>query len=250
MSFADHFSGHADRYRQHRPTYPAELFEFLAAAAPTRQLAWDVGTGSGQAALDLARWFAAVIATDASSEQIAHAPRHPKVRFITAPAERSSLAAGSVDLVTVAQALHWFDRERFYAEVRRVARPGAILAVWCYELQQVSAEVDAVVEHFYRQVVGPYWPPERLLIEAGYQTIAFPFEGLPAPPFQMSASWSLSDVLGYLGTWSAVKRYREALGSDPLPALGQALRAVWGAAESRRPVRWPLRLRVGRITPA
>ncbi len=203
MNFQDHFSKQADRYTQFRPHYPAELFRFLATLPARTERAWDCGTGNGQAAVVLAEFFDEVVATDPSAGQIEHACEHPRVRYQVAPAEAVPLADGSTDLVTVAQALHWFDHPRFYDEVRRVLRPAGAIAAWGYGLAVITPEVDAVVQHLYADLLGPYWPPERRKIEERYATIPFPFAEVPDPGFAMAAEWSLDDLLGYLGTWSS-----------------------------------------------
>jgi SAM-dependent methyltransferase len=244
--FADHFSRVAADYARFRPRYPDALFDWLAGLAPGRGLAWDCATGSGQAAVALAERFERVVATDASAEQLASAEAHPRVEYRVAPAESSGLAAASVDLLTVAQALHWFDLPAFYAEADRVLRPGGVLAAWCYGLFRFAdPEVQAVLARFHDRV-EPYWPPERQLLEAGYRTLDFPFPEDAAPDFAMTEGFDLDRLLGYLGTWSAVKRYREVRGDDPLIAPERELRAVWGDPARRRPVHWPLALRCGR----
>ncbi|MGE5277129.1 MAG: class I SAM-dependent methyltransferase [Acidobacteriota bacterium] len=245
-TFPDHFSSAAAEYARHRPDYPAELFDYLAALAPGRRRAWDCATGSGQAAVGLARLFREVLATDASAQQISQARPHARVRYRVAPADDSGLEAGSVDLVTVAQALHWFDRPRFWQEARRVLLPGGVIAVWCYDLMRADEEVAAVIRRFYRDVVGPYWPPERVLTEQRYRTIDFPFPEETPPPFRMEKRWSLPDLVGYLGTWSAVRRYRETLGEDPVGPVSEQLARVWGPPDRPRRVFWDLALRVGR----
>ena len=247
MHFHDHFSGHAGDYARFRPTYPAALYAFLAGAVDACELAWDCATGSGQAAVGLAEHFARVIATDASGPQIAHAATHPRVDYRVAEATASGLPAASVDLVTVAQALHWFDNAAFYTEVRRVAKPDGVCAAWGYGLMRVTPAVDAVVEHFYRDVVGPYWPPERAYLDAGYRTLAFPFPEFAAPAFSMTATWPLADLLGYLATWSAAKRYAKVVGVDPLERVATDLARAWGPAHAPRAITWPLYLRVGRV---
>jgi SAM-dependent methyltransferase len=246
-SFADHFSGVADAYAEHRPRYPRDLFAWLANLAPSRRLAWDCATGSGQAALGLAEQFEHVIATDASAAQIGVARPHPRVEYRVAPAESSGLAAQSADLVTVGQALHWFDRPAFYSETRQVLRPGAIVAVWTYGASVFGdPRADAVQRRFYSETVGPYWPPERALVESGYRTIDFPFEEIPPPAFEMEAEWPLATFLGYVGTWSAVTRFRQERGFDPVAEFADELRPHWGNPESPRRIRWPLAVRVGR----
>jgi len=240
----DLFSGVAAGYARYRPTYPPALFAHLASLCPDRRAAWDCATGSGQAAVALAGHFEVVHATDASADQLAAATPHERVRYRLASAEHSGLEDGSVTLCTVAQALHWFAGERFFAEVKRVCRPGqSVLAAWVYNLCRISPAVDAAIETFYFDVVGPYWEPERRLIDDDYRTISVPLSPLPAPAFQMEASWSLAELLGYLGTWSAVRTATRVLGADPLAAFAPTLAAAWGAAEEKRPVRWPLTCR-------
>ncbi|HYW91457.1 MAG TPA: class I SAM-dependent methyltransferase [Gammaproteobacteria bacterium] len=245
--FGDHFSAQAPDYARYRPGYPESLFRFLAEVAPGRDTAWDCGTGSGQAALPLAAYFDQVIATDASERQLAQAPAHPRVRYRAAPAEGSGLAGHSVDLVTVAQALHWFDRDRFYAEARRVLRAGGVVAAWSYLLAQVDAPIDRELAAFHADLLGPFWPPERVHVDRGYADLEFPFEPLAAPALEMAERWDLERYLGYLGTWSAVRRYREARGEDPVAQhLAPRVGTLWGEPKRHRTVRWPLRLLVGR----
>jgi SAM-dependent methyltransferase len=243
--FKDHFSVAAHDYDRCRPGYPPALVDFLADSAPACELAWDCATGTGQAAVELATRFAAVIATDASAAQISHAVPHPRVRYAVATAEHSGLTDGCVDLVTVAQALHWLDLERFYAEVRRVARPGAVIAAWTYSLADADPDIDPLVAAFYEEM-GPWWPPERVHVEDGYRGLDFPFEPIAAPAFEIREAWPLERLLGYFGTWSAVNRCRRETGRDPLEALSQRLAGAWGDPSQARPVRWPLHLRVGR----
>jgi hypothetical protein len=247
MTFKDHFSTQADRYTRYRPGYPRELFEYLATLPASRSEAWDCGTGNGQAAVALAEFFEHVDATDPSARQIEHATPHPRVRYHVAPAERCPLADDSVDLVTVAQALHWFDLDAFYTEVRRVGRRGSILAVWTYGLATITPEVDNVVLRLYSDVLGDYWPPERRIVEDRYQSIAFPFAAIEPPLLAMEAMWNLADLLGYLSTWSSAQKYLEAHGADPLELVRADLAQAWGSADVERTVHWPLHLRVGRI---
>jgi len=211
-------------------------------------MAWDCATGSGQAAIGLAEHFAQVVATDASAAQLAAALAHPHVRYRQASADASGLAPQSVQLVTVAQALHWLDRPGFYAEARRVLVPGGVVAAWCYGLLELGAGgLDEPIHAFYERTVGPYWPPERALVDAGYRTIDFPFAELPLPPVTMEAELTLTQLGGYLGTWSAVLRYRSARGHDPVAPLLDRLGPEWGGPERRRLARWPLGIRAGRV---
>jgi SAM-dependent methyltransferase len=242
----DHFSSLAQSYAQYRPGYPSSLFEHIADLAPSTGCAWDCATGSGQAAVELARHFELVIATDASARQIESARPRKNVEYRVGAAEKSGLPDSCADVVTVAQALHWFDFDRFYGEVNRVLKPGGIIAVWSYELFTIDPGIDPIVNRLYSEPLGPYWPPERRHVENGYRNIPFPFEQLPAPAFHMSARWDLPRLLGYLRTWSAVKRYREAEGRDPVDLIHRELSAAWTEADSALTLKWPLTLRLGR----
>lgn len=246
MTFNDHFSTQANDYAKYRPNYPEALFAYLATLVPEHQLAWDCGTGNGQAAFSLAPYFARVIATDPSAKQIANATPHAQIDYRIAPGERTEIASRSVDLITVAQALHWFEHEKFYAEVRRVLKPSGVLAVWCYTLLEGEPGVDAVLNEFYHDIVGPYWPPERKLLENNYADIPFPFARLAAPRFYMETQWRLEDLLGYLGTWSSVQRYLAQNGSDPRELIHARLSEAWGEGSTLKSIRWPVHLKVGR----
>ncbi len=248
MRFADHFSGHAGDYARFRPTYPPELFDAVAALVPRHTLCWDAGTGSGQAACGLAGHFAEVVATDASAEQIAHATPCPGVTYRVAPAEEPGLDEATVDLVTVGQALHWFDQKRFFECVKKAGAPGSAIAVWAYDLFTVpeSPSVETVFHAFHASVEA-YWPSERALVARRYADILFPFEEIPVPPVAMTAAWSLERTLGYLSTWSAVKAFRRATGEDAVRTLAPELEAAWGDPAAEKTIRWPLVLRAGRI---
>jgi SAM-dependent methyltransferase len=245
VKFKDHFSQHAAEYAQYRPDYPPELFVYVASLAPDRRYAWDCGTGNGQAAIGLAGLFDRVIATDASDKQIANAEPHQGVEYRVARAEKSGLPARSVDLITVAQALHWFDLDAFYAEAKRVLKPRGALVAWCYNLLEIAPEIDAIVGKFYRETVGPYWPPERKIIEDRYQSIPFPFYEVLCPPFAMAAHWSLDQLVGYLRTWSATQAFIAANRVDPIDSIISDLAAAWGKPSRKLLVSWPLALRAG-----
>ncbi|MEM7483247.1 MAG: class I SAM-dependent methyltransferase [Acidobacteriota bacterium] len=247
MSRSDHFSAVADGYARYRPGYPPALFGYLADLGSRRRLAWDCATGNGQAAVELAEHFDQVVATDLSASQIAKAIAHPRVEYRAVAADERSLEDSSVDLVTVAQALHWLELEGFYREVQRVLAPGGALACWCYNMLQVEPRINAVVNRYYSQVVGPYWPPERRLLEAGYRTVPFPFDEEDVPDFEMSENWTLEQLVGYLGTWSATTRYRTAEGTDPLDRIRGDLEIAWGDPDAARTIRWPLHVRIGRL---
>lgn len=246
-NFQDHFGSVATHYARSRPSYPAELFHWLAGQCGARELAWDCGAGNGQASLELARHFRQVLATDASAGQIAAAIPHARIEYRVAPAEESGLPPGAADLVVVAQALHWFDLNRFYAEVRRVLKSDGLVAAWSYGVLKLEGEeVDTLVQHFYRDEVGPFWPPERRHVESAYRELPFPFVPVAAPAFAMSLSWTLEQVLGYFRSWSATAGFIQARGHDPVAALAARLGAAWGEPERPRRVQWPLALLAGR----
>ena len=246
--FSDHFGSVSSSYAKFRPTYPADLFDWLVAIVPGHAAAWDCACGSGQASVDLAARFERVMATDASAGQIESAVPHARVEYRVASAEKPGLPDASVDLVTVAQALHWFDVNAFYAEARRVARPGALLAVWNYPRPRfVDAELDRHFLEFYGGVVGPYWPAERRHIESNYTTLPFPFEELAHPEFGLTLRWNLEQVLGYVSSWSATARYRKARGDDPVPLLRASLQGAWPGDGAVVEIRLPIGLRAARL---
>jgi len=245
VKFQDHFSNQAAAYAQSRPTYPVALFDELARLAPARGLAWDCGTGNGQAAVALAAHFQRVIATEPSEAQLAAAAPHPRVVYRRSAELAPTVRDQTVDLVTAAQAAHWFDRPKFYAEVRRVLRPGGIVALWSYWLARVDPAIDRVIDRFYAETTGPYWPPERVHIERRYRDFDFPFAELPFPPLVITREWTAADLAGFLASWSAVDRYRQARGEDPIPAVAAELGALWGAG--RRTVSWEMFGRIGRV---
>jgi SAM-dependent methyltransferase len=244
VSFKDHFSKQAADYVKFRPRYRQELFDYLGSIAPSRQLAWDCGTGSGQAAVGLASVFDRVIATDASEKQIANAEPHNRVEYRVASAEDSGIESETIDLIMVAQALHWFDLDRFYAEARRVLKPDGVLAASAYNLLHIEPAVDELVNRYYYEVVGPFWPPERRLIEQ-FADLPFPFQEIDRPKFEMIASWDLHHLVGYLRTWSSTQRFIAAKGRDPVKEISDELGSTWGTPEQRRNVSWPLTLHIG-----
>lgn len=240
--FADHFSAVASRYAQFRPGYPDDLFERLAASAPGRALAWEAGCGSGQATVSLARHFDQVIATEPSASQLAHAPPLANVEYRCEPAESSSLEGQSVDLAVVAQAMHWFDLSRYFAELERVLKPGGLFASWCYQDFIPDPRIREPVLAF-RSRIAEYWPPERALVDEGYASVAFPFRGVADHRFEVETAWPLAHLMGYLRSQSAVKRCIEAQGEDPVAALESELAPSAGDAFEVQ-LRWPMRLHV------
>jgi SAM-dependent methyltransferase len=245
--FKDHFSGHSGSYARARPTYPEALFDWLAGLPGRRDSAWDCGTGTGQAARSLARHFPRVLATDASANQVSKSERAQGVLYAAAPAERAPLRDRSVDLITVAQALHWFELPAFFAEAARVGRPGGAFAAWTYGNSYVTEAVDRAYARLYGDIVGPYWPPERAHVEDGYARIVPPFDPIAAPAFAIEAQWDMHEYLAYLGTWSAVQYYRKEKGSDPLGLIREELARAWGDPARPRLVTWPLSIKAGRI---
>lgn len=239
MGFKDHFSRQSGQYAAGRPTYPEALFDWLAAQCARRELAWDAGCGSGQASLPLARRFARVEASDPSASQLAAAAADPRLHYHVAAERLPALPGGSVDLVTVAQAWHWFDRAAFAAEVARVAAPGALLAAWTYDLPRVTPAVDAVVDALYA-ALDPWWPPERRHVETRYADLPLPGRPLLPPPFAMEATWDLSRLLRYLRSWSAVAACSAATGADPVAGCEDELGRAWGGEDGIRAVTWPL----------
>ena len=242
----DHFSGHAVQYALHRPSYPDTLFEWLASTCNETGLVWDCGTGNGQAATKLARHFASVWATDLSTDQIANAELCQRVTYRASPAHQSGLATNSADLLTVAQALHWFCNDSFYTEARRVLKPGAVLAAWTYRLLDSEPAINEEIVDFHDHVVGPWWPAERRWVDVGYQHMPFPFKEIAAPQFTIELNWTLDQLLAYLRTWSATQRCIQETGTDPTKPLAARLKGRWGNPASPKLIRWPITMRCGR----
>jgi SAM-dependent methyltransferase len=246
FSFEDHFSSHSQTYAQHRPHYPEDIYSYLASLAPGRSLAWDCGTGNGQAATGLANYFDRVHATDASADQIARADPHQKIAYCVEPAEHVSLDSSSVDLVTVAVAIHWFNFDEFYREVKRVLKPAGVLAAWTYGFPEISPQIDPLVRHYHGGILKGCWPERIHYLEEEYKTIPFPFEEIVPPPFAIEVDLNLLQFAGFLDSWSATQRYRAQKGHHPLDLLWEDLLAAWGGENEPRRVRWPLHFRIGR----
>ena len=246
--FQDHFSTAAPDYAAHRPTYPPELIDFLAANALGHDLAWDCGCGSGQLSVPLASRFTRVVATDASAAQLAAATPHAHVEYRCSLAHQSDLAPASVDLAVAAQAAHWFDVPAYQAEIRRVARPGALTVLVAYgHATAADAAIDACLSQFHSRTLADYWPPDRQHVDDGYRDLPFPFAAIPSPALWIEHEWTCSDFLGYVATWSAVAALRRAGGTAAVDAFAAELERRWGEPRTRRRIRWPLVVRAGRV---
>jgi SAM-dependent methyltransferase len=243
--FKDHFSAQAEIYRRYRPQYPAELFEYLSSLISHHDLAWDCGTGNGQCAMALVRHFKMVFASDPSAAQITNATPHERITYKIEKAEASSLKEQTVDLVTVANALHWFHFDQFYAEAKRVLKKNGIIAAWAYKTPTVSPAIDEVVSHFHNVLLNDYWLPENRLIESDYNTVPFPFSVLATPSFQIKKELTLDEFLGHLRSWSATQRYIDKNENDPVEKLKMELQTAWNESEKKE-VTWPLIMKVGK----
>ncbi len=244
----DLFSAQASDYAKYRPTYPQALFTYLTNLSPHRKVAWDCATGNGQSAFELAKFYQTVFATDLSQKQIQQAKKHPQIRYSQGRAEQSGLPPGSVDLITVAQAFHWFDHRLFFREARRVIRPdGGLLAVWMYEHSVINKSVDEVLRDFHSEVVGKYGENELKTFKANFQKMSLPIQEIIPPTFEMSRMWTLEQLKGYLFTWSATQTAIRKTGKNPVEQLSSRIDAAWGDANLTYEVRWPVVLRVGRL---
>lgn len=241
----DNFSEQSDQYAQFRPGYPEAFFTYLKSIVPDREAAWDCGTGNGQVAKELAGFFQQVCATDISAAQIQQAMKLPNIQYSVQAAEHTNFLNDVFDLVVVAQAIHWFDFDKFYKEVNRTAKKNALLVVIGYGLLEIAPEIDAIILDFYKNVIGPYWDSERRFIDEKYQTIPFPFEEIPAPDFNNVYDWNWEHLIGYLNTWSAVKHYQKANGRNPVALVAEKLKAAYG--NQTRKVNFPLLLRIGKV---
>ncbi|MGW1740228.1 methyltransferase domain-containing protein [Nocardia sp. NPDC001965] len=241
------FDRGGQEYARFRPEYPARLAMFLAALAPSTDLAVDVGCGSGQLTTRLAAYFDTTIGLDPSADQLAHALPREGVRYLRAPAEKIPLPDHSATLITAAQAAHWFDRAAFYAEARRIGTDGAVIALISYGVMQLESAAGQRFDQFYRDEIGPYWPPERNLVDTGYADIDFPFEEYPAPPMHIRKDWNLTELLGYIATWSAVRRAEQAGATEVLHSFAADLSALWGDPATVRAVSWPVVVRAGTL---
>jgi ubiquinone/menaquinone biosynthesis C-methylase UbiE len=243
----DLFSNQASLYAQYRPGYPQELYEYILQHVNNRQMAWDCATGNGQAAIELARYFEKVMATDISEKQLQQAQPHEKITYTVSTAEQTPFDSNSFDCITVAQAYHWFQFEAFGKEVMRIAKPGAIVAIWGYSLVVCSAEaINALIKTFYRETVGPYWDKERRYIDDHYTTVPFPYEPLPSKEFKITVEWNRQQLIGYFNTWSNVQHFIKAHQYNPVDELATALEQLW-PDDSSRNFYFPVFLKLGRV---
>ncbi|MCB0281813.1 MAG: class I SAM-dependent methyltransferase [Calditrichaeota bacterium] len=244
--FKDHFSRQSKLYSQYRPNYPDALFSFLANLAPKNENAWDCATGNGQAAISLVPYFEKIIATDASENQLAHAEKHPQIEYRVMSAEKTNLPDQCIDLITVAQAIHWFNFPKFFREANRVLKPDGILAVWTYNLPRISAQADRLLLDFYTGEINKYWPAERLHIEKDYQDIPFPYKQLEVPEFKMETKWTVKEIVGFLYTWSAVNKFIETTGNDPVSSFKTDFEKLFPDSKKKILISWPMTFLVGR----
>jgi ubiquinone/menaquinone biosynthesis C-methylase UbiE len=245
MTTKDLFSEDSKNYATFRPTYPVDLFEFIYSHCKSYEVAWDCATGNGQAAKELAARFKQVQATDISAKQIENATKRNNIFYSVGQAEKTLFADNSFDLITVAQAIHWLNFDLFYSEVRRVAKPNSLLAVWGYGLLSINPSIDRIINEFYVNVIGSYWDKERKFIDEKYQTIPFPFGEMPSPKFEMTSHWTLAELAGYINTWSAVQKFINANQFNPVDKLIEAIRPYW--KKEKQTVRFPLFVRMGII---
>lgn len=246
MDYQNHFAEQSECYLEYRPTYPESLFDFLKSVVKGHDAVWDCGTGNGQAAVPLSERFKKVIATDLNQAQLDVAPKRENIEYHCCPSEKTPIPSQSMDLITIAQALHWFSFADFYKEVKRVAKPKGLISAWCYGLGS-NPEIDDIIHRLYNEIL--WWPPERRYIDEGYRTIPFPFEKITTPVFAIEKELNYSQLLGYLNTWSAVKEYQQRHQQNPLELIDADLKAAWGDPQAQKLIRWPLHVLLGLVHP-
>lgn len=240
----DNFSKNSDRYAKYRPTYSDDFFNYLDTIIETKESAWDCGTGNGQVAIQLAKRFSSVFATDISSSQLEQATKVSNITYSIQPAEKTNFPNDFFDLIIIAQAIHWFNFDQFYEEVQRTSKEGSKIVVIGYGKLEVNPKIDEIIDDFYNNTIGSYWDDERRYLDEDYQTIPFPFEEIKAPTFANSYNWTLEHLIGYLGTWSAVKHYIKKNNENPLFILQEKLFKNWGK-ELQLKVSFPMLIRIG-----
>ncbi|MBL0356499.1 MAG: class I SAM-dependent methyltransferase [Chitinophagaceae bacterium] len=242
----DKFSQQSSFYAQYRPGYPVELFDFILQFVPHKKTAWDCATGNGQSALALSKHFEKVIATDISSKQLDNAEKAMNVFYSLQPAEHTDIENNTIDLITVAQAIHWFQFDEFYAEARRVSASNAVLAVWCYTLLRINEPINEIMDEYHFTELANYWDAERKYVDERYRNIPFPFEKIETPSFAIQKHWTIDELEGYLNTWSALQKYIAANGCNPVPELIKKLAPHWGNA-AKQEIIFPIHLLLGTI---
>lgn len=239
----DLFSSHSGDYSRYRPNYPPELFTFLRKLVYKNERAWDCGTGNGQVAGELSTFFEQVCATDISLQQLSQAVQKPNIQYTRQPAERTNFPDSHFDLVTVGQAVHWFDFDKFYTEVKRVSKKEAVIAIFGYSLFRSDPGTNKLIEHFYDNIIGPYWQPERKYLDEKYRSLPFPFDEITAPEFELRQKWTIERLIGYLNTWSAVKSYEQEKKENPVKLIEKELYRSFGEVGM---INFPIILRIGR----
>jgi ubiquinone/menaquinone biosynthesis C-methylase UbiE len=246
MEFKDYFSAQSNTYSKSRPNYPDELFQFLSSIVHEHNLVWDCATGNGQAAVSLAKYFKKVIATDASEQQIKNAIPNERVIYYVALADNSGIETGTVDLVTIASALHWMDFDKFYQEVNRVLKPGGIFAAWAYYKSHIDKAIDPFVKYLSKDILGEYWPPERTYVTNYYNTLPFPFKAIETPSFKISLTANIDFLIGYFYSWSSTQQYIKMKGKDPVDLIRKELENAWGDLSETREITWDIILKIRR----
>lgn len=247
MEFKDHFSAQAFEYSKYRPKYPEELFQYLSSLTNEHELAWDCACGNGQASVSLADYYQKIIATDASSTQIEHAISHPKITYKIVTAENSGLKTHSADLITVATAIHWIDTDKFYPEVRRILKPGGIIAVWNYTDTNITPEIDKLMNYFTHTLLKDDWPPENQKMWNFEESVDFPFERIKNPKFYLEAVWSMQDYMNFLYTWSAVQKHIKTHNVNPVDLIKEELKKLWGDENEQKKVSSDLKIKIARV---
>lgn len=242
----DNFSTQAKQYAQFRPTYPQALYDFIYQEIKSTELAWDCATGNGQVAVELAKKFAQVYATDISEKQLANAPQLSNVTYQVERAEATHFENECFDLITVAQAIHWFDFDKFFGEVKRTLKPDGLFVAIGYDLMKIDEEIDALIYHLYDAILGKYWDEERRHIEQAYRTIPFPLKEINCPELVILTEWNFDQLIGYLNTWSSLQHYLKTHQQNPIEFIINDLKSAWGSAATKK-VRFPLILKAGRV---
>ncbi|MEO8769730.1 MAG: methyltransferase domain-containing protein [Ferruginibacter sp.] len=242
----DNFSRQSETYAKYRPVYPKELFDCITGFVTSKKLVWDCGTGNGQSAAELCKYFEKVYATDTSKKQIDNAVQAANIIYVLEPAEKTSLENNSVDLITISQALHWFDFDKFYEEVKRVSKQEGIIAAWTYNLLKIDPITDKIIYDYHFDTLGPYWDKERSHVNDNYANIPFPFRQIDTPAFSIKVNWSLEDLEGYLNTWSALQKFISINHFSPVEELMIEIKRKWPTGEVRL-VEFPLTIKIGHV---